>query len=313
LDAAEAASNAANSAKTAAGSASAAAAGAQTTANAAAKVFYSVSAPTSGMKTNDLWVDGADIYRYNGSSWVLASKYDVTQTVINGGLITTGAITFGNTGGMTASGSYRIWAGAEGVGNAGSAKFRVRSDGAVFASNSINIGDSNNNVVCGFSSNGTDNGTSFDNPGSIRIWVGASSPSGGKFKVTNAGYVFGTQFITNGLKGRMDDMGFQFGEYSGSNPYAFLHTNNNPFLHLRSNHTPLKVSYNGGYGGTAIEIENASGDNATFTLGYYRYSSETFGRPCITMTNPVWAHMLSNTSLKNVAWDQNSGKMVVVA
>jgi hypothetical protein len=113
--------------------------------------------------------------------------------------------------------------------------------------------------------------------------------------------------------GRMDNTGFQFGEYSGSSPYALLNTGNNPFLHLRSNYTPLKITYNGGYAGNAIEIKNQYGDNATFILGYYRYSSETFGRPCITMTNPVWAHMLTNTNLKSVVWDQNSGKIVVVA
>jgi hypothetical protein len=304
LDAAEDASNTANSASSTASSA-------QATANAAAKVFYSVSAPTSGMKLNDLWVNGTDIYRYSGSSWVLASRYDVTETIINGGLITTGAITFGNTGGMTASGSTRIWAGAEGVGNAGSAKFRVNSEGEVYAKNSIKVGDANGDVVCGFSSIGTDNSYSFDNPGSIRIWAGSTKPSGGRFKVTNGGYVYGTQFITNGSRGRMDSQGFEFGEYSGSQPYAFLHTNLNPLLHLRSDLTPLRIQYNGGYAGTVIDIENTYSDNATFQLGYYRYNSETFGRPCITMKNPVWTHMLTNASFRNLVWDENSGKIAV--
>jgi hypothetical protein len=61
-------------------------------ANDRAKVFYSVSAPTSGMKTNDLWVNGSDIYRYSGAAWVKASRYDVTETVINGGLMKTADI-----------------------------------------------------------------------------------------------------------------------------------------------------------------------------------------------------------------------------
>ncbi len=98
-----------NDALTEAENASNAANNAQSTANNKARVFYQTTAPTSGMRTNDLWVDGVNIYRYSGSSWVLASKYDNTITEINGGLITTGAIAFGSTGGMAASGTIRIW------------------------------------------------------------------------------------------------------------------------------------------------------------------------------------------------------------
>lgn len=49
------------------------AAGALTAANQKARVFYQTSAPTSGMKTDDLWFDSDDgnkQYRYNGSTWV---------------------------------------------------------------------------------------------------------------------------------------------------------------------------------------------------------------------------------------------------
>jgi hypothetical protein len=180
LDAAEEASNAANSASTTASNA-------QTTANSAAKVFYSTSAPTSGMRTNDLWVDGMDIRRYSGSSWVLASKYDVTETVINGGLITTGAITFGSTGGMTASGTTRIWAGADGVGNAEKAKFRVTSQGAVYSKNSFYIEDKGGRVDGGFSSSEA----ATDKEGSVRFWIGGEAVSSAKFKVESNGDMFG--------------------------------------------------------------------------------------------------------------------------
>ena len=69
LSEAEAASNAANNAN-------AAACTAQTTANGKARVFYetSVSGPIFGVKENDLWVNGVDIKRWNGSSWVLVSS-----------------------------------------------------------------------------------------------------------------------------------------------------------------------------------------------------------------------------------------------
>jgi hypothetical protein len=105
-------------------------------ANDRAKVFYSVSAPTSGMKTNDLWVNGSDIYRYSGAAWVKASRYDVTETVINGGLITTGAITFGQggqQGGMAGSGDIRIWSG----GSVSNPTFSVDSAGNVDSKGSI--------------------------------------------------------------------------------------------------------------------------------------------------------------------------------
>ena len=83
---------------------------------------------------------GENIYRYSGSKWVLASKYDNTISEVNGGLITTGAIAFGGTGGMAASGTIRIWSG----GTAGAKgqpptdpTFRVESNGNVESRGSI--------------------------------------------------------------------------------------------------------------------------------------------------------------------------------
>ena len=106
-DALSEAENASNAANNAQGSAN----DAQSMANDKAKVFYQSTAPRSGMRKNDLWVDGVNIYRYNGEGWVFASEYDCTITEINGGLVSTGAIAFGNTGGMAASGTVRIWSG----------------------------------------------------------------------------------------------------------------------------------------------------------------------------------------------------------
>lgn len=85
-DALSEAENASNAANNAQGSAN----DAQSMANDKAKVFYQSTAPRSGMRKNDLWVDGVNIYRYNGEGWVFASEYDCTITEINGGLVSTG-------------------------------------------------------------------------------------------------------------------------------------------------------------------------------------------------------------------------------
>ena len=85
-DALSEAENASNAANNAQGSAN----DAQSMANDKAKVFYQSTAPRSGMRKNDLWVDGVNIYRYDGEGWVFASEYDCTITEINGGLVSTG-------------------------------------------------------------------------------------------------------------------------------------------------------------------------------------------------------------------------------
>ena len=173
-DALSEAENASNAANNAQGSAN----DAQSMANDKAKVFYQSTAPRSGMRKNDLWVDGVNIYRYNGEGWVFASEYDCTITEINGGLVSTGAIAFGNTGGMAASGTVRIWSG----GNSGatgeppaSPTFKVLSDGKVYGSNSIMCMNRNYEVSCGFASDGNSGGDISNlDPGSVRIWVGST-------------------------------------------------------------------------------------------------------------------------------------------
>jgi hypothetical protein len=308
LTAAENASNAANTAASAASGAQSTANSAQTTANSKCQVFYATSAPTSGMKTNDLWVNGTLIRRYNGSAWVDADKYDVQMTIVNGGLVSTGAIVFGDTGGMAATGSVRIWSGGLG-GSSSNATFRVLSNGGVYSKNSFYVEDANGIVDGGFNSPGASGPD--DSYNSVRLWIGGGTASSARFRVQTNGYVFGTQFVTNGTKGRMDSMGFQFGDYGDSEPYAFLHTNHNPFFRLRSKYTPLEIQCNGGLSGAAINIVNTSGNNATFQLGYYRYSDEYFGRPFIRMTNPIWKHFFSSTNTKNVVWDLNTGYLMV--
>lgn len=168
------AENASNAANNAQGSAN----DAQSMANDKAKVFYQSTAPRSGMRKNDLWVDGVNIYRYNGEGWVFASEYDCTITEINGGLVSTGAIAFGNTGGMAASGTVRIWSGGNSGANGEpptSPTFKVLSDGKVYGSNSIMCMNRNYEVSCGFASDGNSGGDISNlDPGSVRIWVGST-------------------------------------------------------------------------------------------------------------------------------------------
>jgi hypothetical protein len=173
-DALSEAENASNPANNAQGSAD----DAQSMANDKAKVFYQSTAPRSGMRKNDLWVDGVNIYRYNGEGWVFASEYDCTITEINGGLVSTGAIAFGNTGGMAASGTVRIWSGGNSGANGeppASPTFKVLSDGKVYGSNSIMCMNRNYEVSCGFASDGNSGGDISNlDPGSVRIWVGST-------------------------------------------------------------------------------------------------------------------------------------------
>ena len=114
------------------------------------KVFNSQ--PVPPYRIGDLWVNGTDIKRcvttrlsgsYNAADWSLASNYDRTKTVIDGGLITTGRIEVGgfqlgiNNAGINGSGtlstSVRIWAGgsySDAV--AGAVPFRVLQSGVAY-------------------------------------------------------------------------------------------------------------------------------------------------------------------------------------
>ena len=172
-----------NDALTEAENASNAANNAQSTANNKARVFYQTTAPTSGMRTNDLWVDGVNIYRYSGSSWVLASKYDNTITEINGGLITTGA----STGGMAASGTIRICSGGAAGANGQpptDPTFSVDSSGNVVSNGTITANDAIllRNGQAGITGYGTSNS-------SIRFWAGGLVPESADFRVDQSGDV----------------------------------------------------------------------------------------------------------------------------
>lgn len=110
--------------------------------------------PIPPYKKGDIWVDGKVLRKCNvtrttgnfvASDWEEAVEYDNTQTVINGGIITSGTVQLAGNGGSilagitgdgTAATSVRFWAGATKA-NRGTAPFRVLQDGTVYASKGI--------------------------------------------------------------------------------------------------------------------------------------------------------------------------------
>lgn len=110
--------------------------------------------PIPPYKKGDIWVDGKVLRKCNvtrttgnfvASDWVEAVEYDNTQTVINGGIVTSGTVQLAGNGGSILAGitgdgttatSVRFWAGATKA-NRGTAPFRVLQDGTVYASKGI--------------------------------------------------------------------------------------------------------------------------------------------------------------------------------
>lgn len=190
-----------------------AAAKAQDTADGKRTVF--VSTPYTPYYVGDLWVNGTDIKycnterltgSYVASDWGLASNYDHTKTVIDGGLITAGSIQLvgdnnvvqaGISGKGTDGSSIRIWAGAT-MDNRASAPFRVNQNGEVYARYRIELQDSNLNGlagICGQGTDGTDTG--------IRFWAGTTyaSRASAPFRVKKDGSLYCTKAeLANGCK-----------------------------------------------------------------------------------------------------------------
>lgn len=113
--------------------------------------------PIPPYKKGDIWVDGKVLRKCNvtrttgnfvASDWVEAVEYDNTQTVINGGIVTSGTVQLAGNGGSILAGitgdgtvatSVRFWAGATKA-NRASAPFRVLQDGSVYASKGVFAG-----------------------------------------------------------------------------------------------------------------------------------------------------------------------------
>lgn len=111
------------------------------------------SAPNPPYNVGDTYMNGDDIYicitsrgygSFTQADWKLASNYDNTQDVIDGGITTTqGTFIVTDSAGTTAAGltaygtgnnNVRIWAGSS-IGDRNSAPFRVTQGGALYANN----------------------------------------------------------------------------------------------------------------------------------------------------------------------------------
>lgn len=186
---------------------------AQDTADGKRTVFTST--PYTPYYVGDLWVNGTDIKvcnkqrltgSYVASDWGLASNYDHTKTVIDGGLITAGSVQLvgdnnvvqaGISGKGTDGSSVRIWAGAT-MSARGTAPFRVNQNGEVFARYRIELQDTNNSGlagICGQGTDGTDTG--------IRFWAGSTyaNRATAPFRVKKDGLLYCSKAeLANGCK-----------------------------------------------------------------------------------------------------------------
>ncbi|MCZ2480002.1 phage tail protein [Aquirufa nivalisilvae] len=162
------------------------------------------STPIPPYKIGDLWANGEELRKciaqknagesYNIIDWDLATNYDRTKTVIDGGIVTSGTVQLaGDPGnikaGITGEGNYdssvRVWAGAS-FENRGYAPFRVLQSGEVFARkriemmNSSNIGQAG---ICGANTSGES---------SVRIWAGTDydNRDNAAFKVLDDGRMY---------------------------------------------------------------------------------------------------------------------------
>ena len=178
---------------------------AQDTADGKRTVFTTT--PYTPYDVGDLWTNGTDLKvcntaRHSGSyvasDWGLATNYDHTKTVIDGGLITSGTIQLagdnnyilaGITGQGSAGSSVRIWAGAT-FDSRAVAPFRVTQNGEVFARYRIELQDTNNNGLAGICGQGTDGTDS-----KVRFWAGKSyaQRSSAPFRVLSDGTLYCTK------------------------------------------------------------------------------------------------------------------------
>lgn len=142
------------------------------------------SAPNPPYNVGDTYMNGDDIYicitsreygSFTQADWKLASNYDNTQDIIDGGITTTqGTFIVTDSAGTTAAGltaygtgnnNVRIWAGSS-IGNRNSAPFRVTQGGYLYASNANISGTIT--ATSGMFDNVTINGTCTINGGAIK-------------------------------------------------------------------------------------------------------------------------------------------------
>lgn len=146
----------------------------------ASKMFMSVT-PQPPYAVGDIWLNGGIFLKcvtakpnisdlFNDADWDDAKIYDNTQTVIDGGIVTSGTLRLagddnhikaGITGAGTQDTSVRIWAGASEA-NKTTAPFRVLQSGRVFCENILFMGGGMFPYLIINSSNYLDYGTIYD-------------------------------------------------------------------------------------------------------------------------------------------------------
>ena len=206
---------------------------AQATADGKVTTFYQDGIPTSE-GIGDLWVDTNDsnkIYRAASAGattiaagqWVLVrqedSPGDYTETVIDGGVVTTGRIEVkdknavtnaGITGSTTetASSSIRIWAGNT-YGNRTIAPFRVTQAGILYATGATisgvltadtgYIGGTSGWVIAAGKMTASGIGlATTTGDATYAFWAGSNTPASAEFRVTHAGKLYATGAVISG-------------------------------------------------------------------------------------------------------------------
>lgn len=173
------------------------------------KKRHFTSQPIPPYNIGDLWSNGINLYRcirerssgnYVSGDWQLATSYDRTQTIIDGGIITTGRIEIG--GGMLGSGNsgidgsvsstpgqdIRFWAGAS-YNNRNFAPFRVTNNGDIVAQGIIEFGTK----PIGGQTLGMMNLAFKGND----IWENTFNDSGSYVAINRKGYLGSNEFFRN--------------------------------------------------------------------------------------------------------------------
>ena len=195
-----AAQETADDAMEAASAAATAASNANTLATSKGKIFFQSSAPSSGMQTNDMWMDtdgGNSLYQYNGSSWVLKqlgqgsiAAGSITAVELNVSNFTAGA---GNVLNMTA-----------GILTSSDWDFDYDTPGTIYATAGMRISlndkyirTPNFAVVGGnlYARNGTFSGSVTASSGNIGGYTVSSTANTGT--TANGGHVYANSLYTH--------------------------------------------------------------------------------------------------------------------
>lgn len=188
--------------------------------------------PTTPYSVGDLWTEGpngelrrcvyarTNLESYTESDWENATDYDNTETIVEGGLVTTGTVevvqggtvSAGITGNTSGDTSVRFWAGST-LANRATAPFRVTQAGALTCTGATVSGaitatsgsftgsiTSTSGTIGGFTL-GSSSLTASQvgiGTGTYSFWAGDNTASSADFRVTNAGRLTCNSATING-------------------------------------------------------------------------------------------------------------------